>query len=71
VSELEPLLVDGYAIARDLGLHPVTIRNWAAAGHIERRGRDRRGRTLYDYDEVQAWATRRADLAADSHSRAP
>jgi hypothetical protein len=49
----------------------VTIRNWAAAGHIERRGRDRRGRTLYDYDEVQAWATRRADLAADSHSRAP
>jgi hypothetical protein len=69
--ELEPLLVDAYAIARDLGLHPVTIRNWASAGHIERRGQDGRGRTLYDYDEVRAWATRRVDPDADSHARAP
>jgi len=58
MSDLAPVVVDAYAIARDLGLHPVTIRKWAAAGHIERRGRDARGRTLYDLDEVQAWAAR-------------
>jgi DNA-binding transcriptional MerR regulator len=57
-AQLEPLLVDAYAIARDLGLHPVTVRKWAAAGHITRRGRDERGRTLFDYDEVAAWARR-------------
>lgn len=59
MSDLPELLLDGPAIANELGLHPVTIRNWASAGRITRRGRDRRGRTLYDFDEVHAFATRR------------
>jgi DNA-binding transcriptional MerR regulator len=59
------MVVDGPAIAADLGLHPVTIRNWASAGHIKRRGRDGQGRTLYDYDEVEAYATRRVRAGAE------
>lgn len=49
---LPPLLVDGPAIARELRVDPSTIRAWASAGLITRRGKDNRGRTLYDYDEV-------------------
>lgn len=50
------LILDGPAIAHALGLHPGTIRNWASAGLLQRRGMDTHGRTLYDVDEVQALA---------------
>lgn len=46
------MIIDGPAIARDLGMHPGTIRNWACHGRIERHGYDQRGRALYDYDDV-------------------
>lgn len=62
------LILDGPAIARALGLHPGTIRNWASAGVLPRRGVDARGRTLYDLDEVQALADGVSDddVLADS-----
>lgn len=56
-SELAPVLADRWAIASDLGLHPGTIRNWASAGKLTRRGKDARGRTLYDLDDVIALAS--------------
>ncbi|MGX7679088.1 hypothetical protein ACSMXN_09320 [Jatrophihabitans sp. DSM 45814] len=52
----DQLLLDGPAIAVALGRHPDQIRRWASDGLITRRGRDRNGRTLYDYDEVEAVA---------------
>jgi hypothetical protein len=47
------VLLDGPAIAAALGLNPGTIRNWATAGEIDRRGHDEMGRTLYDLDQVE------------------
>lgn len=46
------MLLDGPAIAASLGKDASTLRAWASAGLIERRGRDERGRNLYDVDEV-------------------
>lgn len=46
------MLLDGPALARSLGKDPSTIRAWASAGLITVRGRDRRGRNMYDVDEV-------------------
>lgn len=65
-ADLAPIVLDGPAIARALGVHPGSIRRWASAGEITRRGTDARGRALYDLDEVQARATRgrRAGLVA-------
>lgn len=44
--------IDGYVLAAFLGIQPTTIRKWAQRGHITVRGRDQRGRALYDPHEV-------------------
>jgi hypothetical protein len=49
---LAPVLVDAAAIAADLGMAASTVRGWAHARLITARGRDNRGRTLYDLDEA-------------------
>lgn len=46
------MLLDGPALAAALKVKPQTIRVWAMAGLLERRGKDSRGRTLYDLDEA-------------------
>ena len=60
------MLVDGPAIAAELDITPGVIRVWAHRGYITRRGRDNRGRTLYDLDEVQAEAAQRGLIDEDS-----
>ena len=55
---LEPVIVDALAIGTELKIPAGTIRRWASAGWITRRGHDPRGRTLYDFDEVEAVAQR-------------
>lgn len=66
------MLLDGPAIAADLTkeldreIKASTVRQWASRRLIERRGRDAQGRTLYDYDEVLAIATRRTGEPADT-----
>jgi predicted site-specific integrase-resolvase len=57
---------DAQTLALELGIPAGTIRRWAHAGWITRRGRDRRGRTLYDYDEVVAVAQRVGRRAVDA-----
>jgi hypothetical protein len=57
---VDQVLIDGPALAAELGIAPGTIRNWATAGLIERRGRDSAGRTIYDLDQVTKIAQRRA-----------
>lgn len=52
MTELAPVLVDGPALAAELGVKPQTIRVWAMTGLLTRRGKDKRGRTLYDLDEA-------------------
>jgi predicted site-specific integrase-resolvase len=68
---LDPVLADGEAIAAALGISPGTIRNWASAGKLQRRGRDGRRRTLYDLDEVEALATRARSERADGGVTGP
>ena len=46
------ILVDTQAAAVAVGLAASTIRGWAHAGKLARRGRDGRGRTLYDLADV-------------------
>lgn len=46
------MLLDGPAIAASLRIDPSTIRAWASAGLITRRGKDACGRNLFDVDEV-------------------
>jgi hypothetical protein len=54
---------DAYALVvalakLDIAITPAAIRQWAVRGKITRVGRDQRGRTLYDIDEVIAHARR-------------
>lgn len=51
-------------IAATLGLSPSTLRTWANRGHIDRRGRDQRGRVLYDVEEVRRHAAAGGLLAS-------
>jgi hypothetical protein len=51
-AQLPPILVDAAAIASDLGIAASTVRGWAHARLITARGKDSRGRTLYDLDEA-------------------
>ena len=43
--------------AEFLGLHPTTLAKWAQAGRGPRYARlgDRKGRTLYEVDDLLAW----------------
>lgn len=52
-------LVDGYALARLIGVRPVTIRQWANRGFIGRHGKNHRGWSLYHLDEVLTYAKTR------------
>lgn len=58
-------LLDGPALAAALDPpRPAqTLRAWASAGLITRHGKDARGRTLYDLDEVIAVSAARRNLA--------
>ena len=57
-------LVDAYALATALDVQPATIRQWAARGHITRRGTSPQGLALYNVVEVvQHAATRRKQVA--------
>lgn len=49
--------VDAIAAQVATGVKAATIRVWAHRGHITRVGRDQRGRTLYDLDEIARRAT--------------
>jgi len=49
-------LADTEAIASFLHVRPATVRSWAHRGQLERRGRDRRGRTLYSVKQAQGLA---------------
>lgn len=60
------MLLDGPAIALDLGIDPALIRQWASRGLLDRRGVDRVGRVLYDYDDVLDLATRRGLLEIEA-----
>lgn len=53
--EYDPL-ADAPALAVMLGVSPVTVRSWAHRGRLARRGRDKRGRTLYSIAEATALA---------------
>jgi hypothetical protein len=53
-GQAAPVLIDGPALAVELGVKPQTIRVWAMAGLLTRRGKDRRGRTLFDLDEAMS-----------------
>jgi len=55
-EQLAPVLLDTIALARAVDREPQTIRVWATAGLLTRRGRDTKGRTLYDLDEALAVA---------------
>lgn len=46
------VLVDTLAAATAAGVPTGTVRRWAHEGRIERHGKDARGRTRYDLDEV-------------------
>lgn len=64
-------LLDARSIALYLTAHGTrlatgTIRQWASTGQVERRGKDPRGRTLYDLAEV----ARRARHDAEHLTRA-
>jgi DNA-binding transcriptional MerR regulator len=48
----KPPLVDSVAAAAQLGIRPVTIRSWATRGKVQRYGKDRKGRTLYNLVEL-------------------
>lgn len=54
-------LADTAAAAASVGRPAATIRTWARRGLLERHGKDQRGRTLYDLDEVRM---------TDNHQRA-
>lgn len=45
-------LIDGPAIAATLGIKPDRLRKWLERGLVQARGRDSRGRTVFDLDEV-------------------
>lgn len=47
------VLVDTVAAAHAIGVNPRRIRNWALRGHLQRRGKDKRGRTLYALRDVR------------------
>lgn len=51
-------LADAQAIALAVDRKPSTIRSWAHRGLITRRGKDRRGRTLYSLEEAQELTAR-------------
>lgn len=55
---MKRILADTAAAAFLIDRPQGTIRRWANAGWLTRHGRDERGRTLYDLDEVQALAAR-------------
>lgn len=65
-------LIDAVAAAAFLtatGDHKVThgqIRTWAWRGELVRRGRDRRGRTLYALADLEAVARRHAATPGSS-----
>lgn len=61
---LPALLLDGPAVAAHLGIDPATLRKWASRGLVRRCGRDDRGRTLYDVDEVIACSESRVTRSA-------
>lgn len=54
----DPIIVDAYAAAEHVGRKPVTIREWASRGLLERVG-TKRGRTLYRLADVVAVAEQR------------
>jgi DNA-binding transcriptional MerR regulator len=47
-----PVIVDTVAAAAAVDVPPSTIRTWASRGLLNRHGTDRRGRTLYDLQDV-------------------
>ena len=49
---LHRIHVDAIAAQVATGVKAATIRVWAHRGHLTRVGRDERGRTLYDLDEI-------------------
>jgi hypothetical protein len=48
----DPIHVDTPTAAVAVNVAQGTIRSWASRGHIRAVGRDRRGRTLYDLQQV-------------------
>lgn len=51
-------LVDSQAAAMAVGVGAATIRKWAQRGHLPRRGKDHKGRTLYWINDVYTAAAR-------------
>lgn len=63
---LRRIHVDAIAAQVATGIRAATIRVWAHRGHVTRIGRDRRGRVLYDLDEILRHAGR-AGLDTGGH----
>lgn len=53
-------LVDAQALALLLDVKAATIRQWARRGKLQRRGKDKQGRTLYDIAEARQLAGQHA-----------
>jgi hypothetical protein len=51
-NDPQTVLVDSVAAAVAVDRPKSTIRGWAHAGHLTKRGEDARGRALYDLAEV-------------------
>lgn len=50
--------VDAIALGLLLGIEPATIRQWARRGKLQRHGKDKQGRTLYDIAEARQHAAK-------------
>ena len=61
-------LCDSYALAAFLGIRPVTIRQWAHRGKIQRQGNNPIGWALYDAHEVLTYAKTRGYPASNLHT---
>lgn len=53
-------LVDAQALALLLDVKAATIRQWARRGKLQRRGKDKQGRTLYAIAEARQLAGQHA-----------
>jgi hypothetical protein len=62
------VLVDSVSAAVAVDRPKSTIRGWAHAGHITRRGQDAKGRALYDLAEVYAVSQKLAKPPKSSKS---
>lgn len=59
-------LVDTVAAALAVRVEPSTIRTWANRGKIEKRGKDRRGRSLYSLTDVRRVHSESAQASTSS-----